>query len=394
MKSVLRSFRADGPAPPEASRAAATVARESGTRAADRGVGVGRGAFRRVATANEWPLMVLVACYWIAALLFGLRPSFQPLQITLFVVAASLVALLTAVTRWRWHHARRNWSDAVDQTASSRWALVFGELRRGALAPDRVLGGILVLVAIAIFLQVFVAWKTSIPRFHAYDWDPRLARMDEWLHGGVAPWVWTHRWFGSRIPTLAIDWAYGAWYTVVIGTVVWQAYARRSAERVRFFVSFVLVWVALGTVMAVFLASGGPVYYGRLAGGADPFAPLLAGLDGYGVRARVLQEMLWEGFTGRSDYLAEGISAMPSVHVGVAALLALFGWSRGKAIGLAYTAFALVVLIGSVHLGWHYAIDGYVAILATAAIWVGSGLLVGRRGPVSAPAGATMGRHE
>ena len=33
------------------------------------------------------------------------------------------------------------------------------------------------------------------------------------------------------------------------------------------------------------------------------------------------------------------------------------------------TGFCILIMIGSVHLGWHYAIDGYVSVLAVIAIW-------------------------
>ena len=67
------------------------------------------------------------------------------------------------------------------------------------------------------------------------------------------------------------------------------------------------------------------------------------------------------------------ISAMPSVHVAIAVLFALAGREAGRVAGLVLTAYALVVLVGSVHLGWHYAVDGYFAALATGLSWVGCG---------------------
>ena len=43
----------------------------------------------------------------------------------------------------------------------------------------------------------------------------------------------------------------------------------------------------------------------------------------------------------------------------LATLLALAGWKINRVVGLLATAFLVVVQIASVHLGWHYAVDGY-----------------------------------
>jgi hypothetical protein len=40
--------------------------------------------------------------------------------------------------------------------------------------------------------------------------------------------------------------------------------------------------------------------------------------------------------------------------------------------------YAGVVLVGSVHLGWHYAVDGYLSIVGALAIWVGVGAVQAR----------------
>jgi hypothetical protein len=73
-----------------------------------------------------------------------------------------------------------------------------------------------------------------------------------------------------------------------------------------------------------------------------------------------------------------GISAMPSVHVAAAVLFALVGWQVGRAMGIGFTIYALVILTGSVHLGWHYAVDGYLSAAAVLLLWAASGPLIRR----------------
>lgn len=46
------------------------------------------------------------------------------------------------------------------------------------------------------------------------------------------------------------------------------------------------------------------------------------------------------------------------------------------------TLFAILIFAGSVHLGWHYAVDGYASALSTAAIWIGVGRLLRRQDEV------------
>ncbi|MBA3444733.1 MAG: phosphatase PAP2 family protein [Gemmatimonadales bacterium] len=57
------------------------------------------------------------------------------------------------------------------------------------------------------------------------------------------------------------------------------------------------------------------------------------------------------------------------MHVAATVIMALGSWERSRWLGMVGWLYVLVILVGSVHLNWHYAIDGYVAILGTLAIW-------------------------
>ena len=58
-----------------------------------------------------------------------------------------------------------------------------------------------------------------------------------------------------------------------------------------------------------------------------------------------------------------GISAFPSVHVGLIAMNALFVAERSRMLGRVAWLYVVLIVASSVYLGWHYAIDGYVSIL-------------------------------
>jgi hypothetical protein len=88
--------------------------------------------------------------------------------------------------------------------------------------------------------------------------------------------------------------------------------------------------------------------------------------------------MLWQTYEENKVMPASGISAMPSMHVAIAALFAFFAFQLGKPYNFLFTTYLIVIVIGSVHLAWHYAIDAYVAILLTYGIWRFAGSVVQR----------------
>lgn len=99
----------------------------------------------------------------------------------------------------------------------------------------------------------------------------------------------------------------------------------------------------------------------------------------------VAQDILWKDYASGALDVGNGISAMPSLHVGGATLCALLGCRTNERLGIALGAYAVILMIGSVHLGWHYAIDGYVAVLGTLAIWWAVGAVLSRSGTMRLP---------
>ena len=257
------------------------------------------------------------------------------------------------------------------------------DLKTNYLTAERLMGALLVVALLPMFISLFTVLKTMIGVVNPYAWDPLFAEWDRILHGGVHPWILLQPLLGPPWTTSAINISYHMWLFVLYAILLWQCFSTRDPRlRMQFLLTFVLSWALLGNLLATLLSSGGPVYFGRLTGLDDPYAPLMATLyqahETATVWALNVHERLWEAhITGAYDF-GSGISAMPSIHVSSAVLFALLGWRVNRAFGMALTAFAVLIMIGSVHLAWHYAIDGYVSIVLTILIWRVVGWWLGR----------------
>ena len=189
---------------------------------------------------------------------------------------------------------------------------------------------------------------------------------------------------GYPFVTSLINAVYHLWFFLAYGVVCWQiASTDRPRLRMQYLLTFVLIWALIGNIAAMLLSSAGPVYFGRVTGLPDPYATLMSYLHQASAIAPVpalhVQDMLWKLYESHGLAVGGGISAMPNLHVAIAVSFVLLARAVDRRLAMAFTAFAAFIFIGSVHLGWHYAIDGYVAIVGAWLIWRGVGWLLDRR---------------
>jgi hypothetical protein len=248
------------------------------------------------------------------------------------------------------------------------------DIRTSLGTPERLAHAVPMLVAMLVFGGTFTVVKASIPSLVPFSWDQPFEQLDRWLHGGVAPWELLQPLLGYPVVTHAINWAYNFWFYFLSLIWVWQAFRQSdNGLRLQFFLSLTLGWILLGNVAAAWLSSAGPCYYGRIVGLPDPYAPLMSYLyhvdETHSIWALGAQEMLWGNYQMRDVMVGSGISAMPSMHVAIATLFALVCWRVRRWLGIVMTIYALIIMLGSVHLGWHYAVDGYLGAAGMLAIW-------------------------
>jgi hypothetical protein len=232
-------------------------------------------------------------------------------------------------------------------------------------------------IPLAFFLMSVVGYlllnfKINIHNFAAYSWDHYFAEIDRLLFFGYDPWVLSHRVFNTPDTTKLLDNLYLAWFLVQKICALYVAVLPfRHRLRLAFLMTYSLNWLFGGVFLAILLPAAGPVYMEAIYG--DPmFKPLMDLLYQQSsliqLKALSIQEWLWDGFT-KPDADPFGISAFPSLHVEMATACACLGFAVHRAIGWLLVVFTAITLIGSVHLGWHYAIDGIAGIFLAIVIW-------------------------
>jgi len=242
------------------------------------------------------------------------------------------------------------------------------------------------LLALTVTVSSFTVYKSTVVGSQGYGYDAMFIAWDRALFAGKDPWVLSHAILSSPYATKVIDILYHpAFLPMVLGYIVCVAARAHRALRYTYMASYLASFVIIGMIAASALSSAGPIYDGVLFGDGTTFEPLIARLASQNEAAGPLSAVFAQdyllalnarGLTG----LGGGISAMPSMHIALAFLWVFPAWHLSRVLGVIITIYAMIIWLGSVHLGWHYFVDGLVGVLMLGVIWYIAGRSFGLYG--------------
>lgn len=243
----------------------------------------------------------------------------------------------------------------------------------GSNARAVALAGAPALALCIVLLPFFSKMKAAIPLFNTYSWDDTFIAWDRAIFMGYDAWEVMQPVLGYPLVTGFLALLYQLWFLLLYPGVMFFAFMSVDPVlRRQFFLSYILSWTVIGGAMATWLASVGPCFVGPLLGDErfdDQMAYLYEANETVPIMVLPVQEMLLEWFHADANGLGSGITAMPSMHVAIAFLFWLAMRKISVKAGHAFGIFFAITWISSVHLAYHYAVDGLVSVIAVAAIW-------------------------
>jgi len=247
---------------------------------------------------------------------------------------------------------------------------------------EGLVSGLLATLIVSVGFATFGRAKSFIPLFNEFSWDHAFMQLDKSLHLGFHPYEILFGIFPSSQIINFLAYNYSFWLSVLFFAMYTTCFVRSdSPARMQFLLAISLVWAVGGNLIATVFSSAGPVYFERLGLG-QTFAPLdqlLQDRSGRALRGVfTLQDKLWEMYAMPESFSI--ISAFPSMHVATSTLMTIIAFKYRRWAGILMSLFAGLIMLGSVMLGWHYAVDGYAGALIAVLSWKASGWLI--RSPI------------
>jgi hypothetical protein len=218
------------------------------------------------------------------------------------------------------------------------------------------------LIVFPVFLTSFSTAKSSIPALVGYHWDGFWANADVLIFRTDA-WKIAHAIYPHSLVRL-LEWFYVTVWVLILALFGPNVAIYSTPRRIGvMFTAMLLTWVIAGWLLAYCFSASGPIFVPFFdISLAERFAPLRDAVYNSpwgGDSIRRTQEYLSVATYASFAVKGGGISAMPSMHLGMTSIYVLA--ARGTKWLLPAIVFWMIVFLGSAYFGYHYWIDGIVA---------------------------------
>ena len=310
--------------------------------------------------AHRWgPVLAMLGAMVLAAGIVAAAARINPAALFFPYFYISFGITLLAILAFLFVEIARLAPKRADHPIRTVWSRI--AKRRALLA--------LPLVAFPMFMVGFTTTKTGIPFLVGYEWDVFWADADRLIFGRD---VWQ---FGLMLHPSAMQWmqkTYVWWGLITYGSVAMITLYGSPRTVFTFFTATFATWFLGGCLMAYAFSAAGPAFAHIFTADLQArFAPLhdflSQSLDEAGP-IRFTQQYLLAARFDHDAVKGGGISAMPSMHVGMAALLLLAAWRTKWLIPAGI--FWLTIFIASGLTGYHYWVDGIFATAIAVASWL------------------------
>lgn len=223
---------------------------------------------------------------------------------------------------------------------------------------SRLIWGSLGMLLAGANLYTFMWMKPQLNYVFPFWADTLLAELDKAIFLGRDPYLL----LGALTSEAWAHFYHIGWFVLLIVVLFMIVAYPPGREKSAAIIAYFALWSLLGPIVHAMAPAAGPIFFERLGLG-DRFAAMPLP-DGILANA----DYLWSSYQERTYTLAGGISAMPSLHVAtcVWASISLFRL-RSRWAWLSVAVGCLIFLL-SISLGWHYAVDGIVALVGALAI--------------------------
>lgn len=303
---------------------------------------------------SNWvlPIGAFIAAQYAVLALVGRRVGFSdfPPIFSYSVTALTLACAggLAIFLHRLWRMWREGAASPISRIANSDWRAMATYLLGFEL--------------VALHICAMTWAKEMIPLVTTYWADPYLAAGDRAL-------LETDAW--RLVPEAAIGTLqalYPTWAVVKFLALFTVLFSSPSSFKTRAMLSYLMTVGILGTFGQYALPSVGPLLYDQFHGG-HRFAGLTVRLTEHAPVVRAAAAYLWNAYSEHHMVFGGGISAMPSMHVATTTWAALVIGSTLPRLKPFAIAFWLVILVGSIGLGWHYLSDGVVGTTGAILVW-------------------------